>query len=193
MAEYRKETIGQTTANLGAKVMREMEEVERIATSSNNLKNSYVGRLRQASRKVRAIGVELQQRTVVPVGYPVNPDGKSKMEKKIAWLRSRVRDLENEVSRTLETVGRLFDTAIEKRAEKKARPTSDERGTTVGAERGTKDMTPDVATAIMGNSPPPLPLLKPGPCRLRSSGGAGGSGEGAGGIGPRDPLEDPKG
>jgi hypothetical protein len=68
MAEYRKETIGQTTADLGAEIMREMEEVERIATSSNNLKGTYVRRLRQASRKVRAIGTELQQRTVVPVG-----------------------------------------------------------------------------------------------------------------------------
>jgi hypothetical protein len=46
MAEYRKETIGQTTADLGAEVMREMEEVERIATSSNNLKGIYVRRLR---------------------------------------------------------------------------------------------------------------------------------------------------
>jgi hypothetical protein len=90
MAEYRKETFGQTTANLGAEVMREIEEVERIATSSNNLKGTYVRRLRQASRKVRAIGAELQQRTVVPVGYPVNFDGKSKMEKELARLRSRV-------------------------------------------------------------------------------------------------------
>jgi hypothetical protein len=98
VAEYRKKTIGQTTADLGAEVMREMEEVERIATSSNNLKGTYVRRLRQASRKVRAIGAELQQRTVVPVGYPVNPDGKNKMEEELARLRIRVRDLENEVS-----------------------------------------------------------------------------------------------
>jgi hypothetical protein len=98
MAEYRKETIGQTTADLGAEIMREMEEMERIATSSSNLKGTYVRRLRQASRKVRAIGAELQQRAVVPVGYPVNSDRKSKMEEELARLRSRVRDLENEVS-----------------------------------------------------------------------------------------------
>jgi RNase H-fold protein (predicted Holliday junction resolvase) len=156
MVEYRKETVGQTTADLAAEVMREMEEVERIATSSNNLKGTYVRRLRQASRKVRAIGAELQQRTVVPVGYPVNPDGKSKMEEEIARPRSRVRDLEN-VSRILGTVGRLFDTAVEKRSEKETRPTLDERGTTVGAERGIKDMTPGVSTAIMGPPSPPPP------------------------------------
>jgi hypothetical protein len=45
MAEYRKETIVQTTADLGVEVMREMEEVERIATSSKNLKGTYVMRL----------------------------------------------------------------------------------------------------------------------------------------------------
>jgi hypothetical protein len=135
MAEYRKETIGQTTANLGAEIMREMEEVERIATSYNNLKGTYVRRLRQASRKVRAIGAELQQHTVVPVGYLVNSDGKGKMEEELARLKSRVRELDDEVSRILVTVGRWFDTAVGKKAEK------DETRITVGAERGAKGMT----------------------------------------------------
>jgi RNase H-fold protein (predicted Holliday junction resolvase) len=143
MAEDRKETIGQTTDDLGAEIMSEMEEVERIATSSNNLKVTYVRRLRQESRKVRAIGAELQQRTVVPVGYPVNTDGKSKMEEELARLRSRVRELEDEVSRILVTVGQWFGTAVGKKAEE------DEMRTTMGAERGAKRMTPGVLTEIV--------------------------------------------
>jgi RNase H-fold protein (predicted Holliday junction resolvase) len=166
--------------------------VERIATSSNNLKGTYVRRLRQASRKVRTIGAVLQQRTIVPVGYPANPDGKSKMEEELIRLRSRLRDLDNEVSTILETVGRLFDTAVEKRAEQETRPTSDERGTTVEAERVTKDMTPRVQTAIMGPLPPLTPHRQPGPSRIRGSSGAGGAGERDGGTGPRDPLKDPR-
>lgn len=55
----------QTTADLGAEIMREMEEVERIASTSKNLKGTFVRRLRLASRKTRAAGAELQQRTVV--------------------------------------------------------------------------------------------------------------------------------
>jgi hypothetical protein len=82
---------------------------------------------------------------------------KSKMEEELARLRSSVRDLESEVSRILETVGRWYDTAVDKKAEKEARPTSDERGTTVEAERRTKGMTPRVPTMIMGPPPPPPP------------------------------------
>lgn len=59
-------TIGQTTADLGAEIMREMEEVERIASTSKNLKGTFVRRLRLASRKTRAAGAELQKRAVVP-------------------------------------------------------------------------------------------------------------------------------
>jgi hypothetical protein len=61
---------------------------------------------------VRAFGAELQERPVVPLRFPVNSDSKSKIEEELARLRSRVRDLENEVSRILETVGRWFDTAM---------------------------------------------------------------------------------
>jgi hypothetical protein len=162
--------------------MREMEEMEPIATSSNNLKGTYVRRLRQASSKVPAIGAELQQRTVVTVGYPVNSDGKSKMEEDLAWLRNRVRDLENEVSRILETVGRWFDTAVEKKVEK------DEKGITVGAERGVRGITPSVPTGIMGPQPPQPSHPQPGPSRPRGSGGAGGAREGDGGTGSRVSL-----
>jgi hypothetical protein len=185
MAEYRKETIGQTTADLGAEIMREMEEVERIATSSSNLKGTYVRRLRQASRKVRAIGAELQQRTVVPVGYPIITDGKSKMEEELARLRSRVRELGAEVSRILVTVGQWFGTAVGKKAEE------DEMRTTMGAERGAKGMTPGVLTAIMAPPPSQPPHPQPGPSRPRGSGGASGVKEGDGNTGPRVSLDDP--
>jgi hypothetical protein len=185
MAEYRKETIGQTTADLGAEIMREMEEVERIATSSSNLKGT-LRRLQQTSRKVRAIGAELQQRTVVPVGYPINTDGKSKMEEELARLRSRVRELGDEVSRILVTVGQWLGTAVGKKAKE------DEMRTTMGSERGAKRMTPGVLTAIMGSphSPPPHP--QPGPSCPRGSGGASGVKEGDGNTGPRVSLDDPR-
>jgi hypothetical protein len=94
--------------------------------------------------------------------------------------------LENEVSRILETVGRWFDTAVGKKAEK------DETGITVGAERGSKGMTPGVPTAIMDPPPPPPPHPQPGPSRPRGSGGAVEAREGDGGTGPRVLLENPR-
>jgi hypothetical protein len=51
--------VGYTTVDLGAEIMREMDEVERIASVSKNLKRTCVGRLRLASRRVRACGAEL--------------------------------------------------------------------------------------------------------------------------------------
>jgi hypothetical protein len=56
------ETIVQTIADLGDAIVREMEEVERIASTTRNLKGTFVRRLRQASRKAQAAGTELQQR-----------------------------------------------------------------------------------------------------------------------------------
>lgn len=53
-----------TTADLRAEIMREMEEVERIASVSSNRKGALVRRLRSASRRVRASSAELQQRMV---------------------------------------------------------------------------------------------------------------------------------
>jgi hypothetical protein len=46
--------------------MREMEEMERIESISRNLKRTYMKRLRQACRKGRTIGAELQHRTIAP-------------------------------------------------------------------------------------------------------------------------------
>jgi hypothetical protein len=108
------------------------------------------------------------------------------MEEELARLRSRVRELGDEVSRILETVGRWFDTAVGKKAEK------DETGITVGTERMTKAMTPGVPTAIMGPPPSPPPHSQPGPSRPRGSGGACRAKEGDGGTGPRVSLEDPR-
>jgi hypothetical protein len=44
--------------------MRKMEEVEKIASVSSNMKRALVRRLRLASRRTKASGAELQQRTV---------------------------------------------------------------------------------------------------------------------------------
>jgi hypothetical protein len=54
--------IGQTIADLRDAIAREMEKVERIASTSRNLKGTFVRRLRQAFRKAQAAGAELQQR-----------------------------------------------------------------------------------------------------------------------------------
>jgi hypothetical protein len=61
--------VGFTTVDLGAEIMREMEEVERVASVSSNMKGALVRRLRLASRRVRGSSAELQQRTVAtPAG-----------------------------------------------------------------------------------------------------------------------------
>jgi hypothetical protein len=54
--------MGFTTADLGAEIMREMEEVARIASVCSNMKGALERRL--ASGRVRASSVEPQQRTV---------------------------------------------------------------------------------------------------------------------------------
>ena len=63
--------VGRITADLGAELIREVEEVDRIASTSRNLKGTYVRRLRQ-SRKVRAVGAELQQHTGAAFGAPAS-------------------------------------------------------------------------------------------------------------------------
>jgi hypothetical protein len=54
--------MGFTTADLGAEIMREMEEVARIASVCSNMKGALERRL--ASGRVRASSAEPQQRTV---------------------------------------------------------------------------------------------------------------------------------
>ena len=107
--------VGRITADLGAELIREVEEVDRIASTSRNLKGTYVRRLRQ-SRKVRAVGAELQQHTGAAFGAPassqeIEREGererereKEERERKNARLRKRVGYLENEVSRLQKTV-----------------------------------------------------------------------------------------
>jgi hypothetical protein len=62
--ELSRTRVGFTTADLWAEIMREMEEIERIAFVSRNLEGALVKRLRLASRRVRASSAELHQRTV---------------------------------------------------------------------------------------------------------------------------------
>jgi hypothetical protein len=64
VAELSRARVGFTTADFGAKIMREMEEIERIAAISRTLKGTLVRRLRLASRRVRASSAELQQHTI---------------------------------------------------------------------------------------------------------------------------------
>jgi hypothetical protein len=64
VAEPSRTTAVFTTADLGAEVMRKMEEIERIASVSSNMKGALLKQLRLASRRVRASSAELQQRTV---------------------------------------------------------------------------------------------------------------------------------
>jgi hypothetical protein len=88
------EMIGQTTADLGAKIAREMKEVERVASTSRNLKGTFVRRLRQASRKAQAAGAELQLCDRRLWGsYQQQRDGereKEEIEGENARLRERV-------------------------------------------------------------------------------------------------------
>jgi hypothetical protein len=56
--------MGFTIADLGAEIMREMEEVARIASVCSNMKGALERRLRLASGRVRASSAEPQQRTV---------------------------------------------------------------------------------------------------------------------------------
>jgi hypothetical protein len=51
MAEVSSTMVGYTTADLGAEIMRELEEVERIASISRNLNGTCVRQLRLASRR----------------------------------------------------------------------------------------------------------------------------------------------
>lgn len=64
VAELSRAWVGYTTADLGADIMRKMEEVERIAPISRNLKGAFVRRLRLASREAKTSSAEVQQRTV---------------------------------------------------------------------------------------------------------------------------------
>jgi hypothetical protein len=64
VADLSRTKVGFTTVDFGAEIMREMDEVERIASVSSNVKGALVRRLRLASRRVRASSAELQQRTV---------------------------------------------------------------------------------------------------------------------------------
>jgi hypothetical protein len=64
VAELSRTRVGFTTADLWAEIMREMEEIERIASVSRNLEGVLVKRLRLASWRVRASSAELHQRTV---------------------------------------------------------------------------------------------------------------------------------
>jgi hypothetical protein len=76
-----------------------MEEVERIASTSKNLNDTYMRRSR-ISRKVRATGAELQHCTIAVHRV-------AGLEKGNAYLRDRMYSLENEVNRLQETVERL--------------------------------------------------------------------------------------
>jgi hypothetical protein len=67
VAELSRGRVGYTTADLGAKIMREMEEIEKIASIAKNLNGTSVRRLKLASRGARASGAVLQQRTVAAV------------------------------------------------------------------------------------------------------------------------------
>lgn len=64
VAELSQARVCYTTVDIGADIMRKMEEVERIASFSRNLKGAFVMRLRLASRGAKASSVEVQQRTV---------------------------------------------------------------------------------------------------------------------------------
>jgi hypothetical protein len=64
VAELSRVRVGYTTADLGAEIMREMEDIERIASTAKNLKGTSVRRLKLPSRRARSSGAELQQRTV---------------------------------------------------------------------------------------------------------------------------------
>jgi hypothetical protein len=64
VAELSRTRVGFTTADLGADIMRKIEEVEKIASVSSNMKEALVRRLRLASRRTKASGAEFQQRTV---------------------------------------------------------------------------------------------------------------------------------
>jgi hypothetical protein len=56
--------VGRIIADLDTRLIREMEEVKRIASTSRNLKETYIRRLWWASLKASAEGAELQQRTI---------------------------------------------------------------------------------------------------------------------------------
>lgn len=71
LAEYRERMVGRIT-DLDAKLMREMEEVERITSTSRNLKGTYVRRLQQVCCKARAVSAELQLRTIVALRAPAS-------------------------------------------------------------------------------------------------------------------------
>jgi hypothetical protein len=60
--------IGQTIADLGDAIVREMEEVERIASTSRNLKGIFVRRLRDLRRELRL--PPLRRNALVPVHGP---------------------------------------------------------------------------------------------------------------------------
>jgi hypothetical protein len=64
VAELSRTRMGFTTADLGTEIMREMEEVKKIASVFSNTKGALVRRLRLASRRTKALGAELQQRTM---------------------------------------------------------------------------------------------------------------------------------
>jgi hypothetical protein len=64
VAELSRTLVGFTTADLVAEILKEMEEVERIASVSSNMKVRLVRRLRLASWRVRASSAELRQRTI---------------------------------------------------------------------------------------------------------------------------------
>jgi hypothetical protein len=140
------------------------------AYTSKNFKGTYIRRLRLAFRKVQAVCVELQQRTVATHGVVGLEEGN-------AYLRDRVHFLENEVSCFQETVRRL--TSELERAEALARRGSlqKERTSPVGTKRGTDEMIP---VAPMGYHRPPylaaytLPgRVKPSPFLRLGEGGGG--------------------
>jgi hypothetical protein len=56
--------VGFTSVDLGAEIISYIEEFERIASDSSNLKGAFMRRLKLASRRVRASCAELRQRTV---------------------------------------------------------------------------------------------------------------------------------
>jgi hypothetical protein len=62
--------IGQTIADQDDAIVRKMKELECIASTSRNLKGTFVRRLRQASGKAQAAGTELQQHKTAAYGVP---------------------------------------------------------------------------------------------------------------------------
>jgi hypothetical protein len=64
VAELLRAKVGYMTADLGAEIMREIKEIERIASVSRHLNDTCLRRLRLSSRRARESSAELQQRTV---------------------------------------------------------------------------------------------------------------------------------